>query len=119
MLKGHQACNEGPFSNAVLNIASETRSEDTSCYGMVLRGGHRGSLYLGPLDTHLLHSLHAVLQVARRLPVHILQPTQRLCALLLRYACPLGSPVSILGLNTNTETGIAQCPYSLPSRRTC
>lgn len=68
-----------------------------------------GNLYVsGPLETHLLHSLHAVLKVARRLPVHILQPAQRLCALPLRYACSLGSPVSILGLNTNTETGMAQ-----------
>ena len=53
-----------------------------------------------PAAAHLLHSLHAVLQVARLLPVHVLQPAQRLCALPLRRLRPFSRPVSILSLQS-------------------
>ena len=47
---------------------------------------------------HLLHGLHAVLEVARLLAVHVLQPAQRLGAPPLRRLRPLGRPACILSL---------------------
>ncbi len=60
---------------------------------------------------HLLHGLHAVLEVASLLPVHVLQPAERLCGLPLSGLRPLGCPISVLSLQGTL--------FLMPSKRSC